>query len=314
MNSQHPPSTRLDDSPDHRTGRRSTVPRRLAVVAVAAAAVALAACGSSSSASTTASTSAPNHGSGAGGSAGGGAGAQRFPGVSGTIAAINGVSLEVQNPLTGQTTVNYTWATTFQQTVPASAANVTVDSCITASGTPTTGAASTNRFGGPVTATRVAISQPTSGNCTAGSGGFRAGGPGAVPGGGPAPGASGGAAPGAQPGRPPSQTFRGRNPSQFAVAFGLVTAVNGSQVTVSETNPSTQATTTATVTLSASTAFTQRSSASSSDLAVGKCAQAAGSADTTGAVTARSITLSAPGANGCGGRFGRFGGGASSSA
>jgi hypothetical protein len=43
---------------------------------------------------------------------------------------------------------------------------------------------------------------------------------------------------------------------------------------------------------------------------VGKCATAVGTADSTGAVTARSITLSTAGANGCTTGFGRFGGGA----
>ena len=309
MNSQIRHPARLDGQ-ELRSGRRSAVPRRLALVAVAAAAVALAACGSSSSASTTSSTSASKSGNRAGSSAGG-SGAPRFPGVTGTIAAINGTSLEVQNPATGQTTVTYTTATTFDQTVATSAAGVTVGSCITATGTPPTGSGSTNRFGGPVTATRVAVSQPTSGSCAGGLGGFRAGGTGGPPGGGPGAGASGGAPPGTQPGGSSSRTFRGRNPGQFAVASGMVTAVTGSQVTVTETNPSTQANSTAVVTLTPSTTFAERTSASPSDLAVGKCAQAVGSADTTGAVAARSITVSTPGANGCVGRLGRFGGGES---
>ena len=309
MTSQIQPPTRPEGHQELGSGRRSAVPRRLALVAVAAAAVALAACGSSSSASTTSSTNASRSGNGTGGSAAGGGGAPRFPGVTGTIAAINGMSLEVQNPATGQTTVTYTTATTFQQTVVSSVVGVTAGSCITATGTPPTGSGSTNRFGGPVTATRVAISQPTSGSCTAGLGGFRAGGTGGPPGGGPGTGASGGAPPGSQPGGSPSRTFRGQNPGQFAVASGMVTAVTGSQVTVSETNPSTQAASTAVVTLTPSTTFTERTSASPADLAVGKCAQAVGSADTTGAVAARSITVSTPGASGCAGRLGRFGGG-----
>jgi hypothetical protein len=36
---------------------------------------------------------------------------------------------------------------------------------------------------------------------------------------------------------------------------------------------------------------------------VGKCARAGGSADTTGAITAQSITVSTPGPNGCTGGF-----------
>jgi hypothetical protein len=45
-------------------------------------------------------------------------------------------------------------------------------------------------------------------------------------------------------------------------------------------------------------------------LAVGKCVQALGSADTTGAITATSISISTPGANGCSSGFGRRGGAA----
>jgi hypothetical protein len=89
-----------------------------------------------------------------------------------------------------------------------------------------------------------------------------------------------------------------------------VTAVNGSTVTVNETNPTTKKVSSVVVTLTASTAFTERQSAAATDLAVGKCASAVGTADTTGAVTARSITISTPGASGCTTGFGRFGGGA----
>ena len=64
------------------------------------------------------------------------------------------------------------------------------------------------------------------------------------------------------------------------------------------------------VTLTSTTTFTQRTTASSTDLAVGKCATAIGTADSTGAVTARSITISTPGASGCTAGFGGFRGGA----
>jgi hypothetical protein len=89
----------------------------------------------------------------------------------------------------------------------------------------------------------------------------------------------------------------------------MVTAADGSTVTVSETNPRTKATSSGVVTLTSSTTFTERTTGSSTDLAVGKCATAIGTAGTTGAVTARSIVISTPGANGCTAGFGRFGGG-----
>ena len=81
-------------------------------------------------------------------------------------------------------------------------------------------------------------------------------------------------------------------------------------MTVNETNPTTKKTSSVVVTLTSTTTFTERQSAAAADLAVGKCATAVGTADTTGAVTARSITISTPGANGCTDRIRRLRGGA----
>jgi hypothetical protein len=77
---------------------------------------------------------------------------------------------------------------------------------------------------------------------------------------------------------------------------------------VSSTNPSTSAVTAKTVDVTGSTTFTQTVTAAATDLAVGKCVQALGSADTTGAITATSISISTPGATGCTSGFGRRGG------
>src|SRR5664280_1384330 len=197
-------------------------------------------------------------------------------GTSGTIAAINGTSLEVQNPTTGQVTVNYTSTTTFRQTVTASASAVTVGSCISAFGKPTSGSSSSkSAFGNPVTATTVSVSQSVSGTCTGGFGG-RPGG--ATPGGG------GSFTPGT--GTRPAVASRFGN-GQFGAASGEVTAVNGSVVTINETNPTTKAASSVAVTLTSTTTFTTTGTASSTDLAVGKCARANGSADTTGAIAAQ---------------------------
>ena len=81
-------------------------------------------------------------------------------------------------------------------------------------------------------------------------------------------------------------------------------------MTVNETDPQTKKTSSVVVTLTSSTTFTERSAASASDLAVGKCANAIGTASSTGAVTARSIVISTPGANGCTTGFEGFRGGA----
>ena len=95
------------DANRRRPPRSMTVRKALALSVLGVAAVTMAACGGSSSASTTSTTAKS---SATGGS--GGTGARTFPGTSGSIAAINGTSLEVQSS-TSQTTVNYTTATTF---------------------------------------------------------------------------------------------------------------------------------------------------------------------------------------------------------
>ena len=286
----------VTDSGPRRTGRPVTVRRLLALSALGAAGVAMAACGSSP-ASPPASSSTPTTSRGS--SAGGSTTPRQFPGTSGTIAAINGTSLEVQNPTTGQVTVNYTSTTTFRQTVTASASAVTVGSCISAFGKPTSGSSSSKSgFGSPVTATTVSVSQSVSGTCTGGFGG-RPGG--ATPGGG------GSFTPGT--GTRPAGASRFGN-GQFGAASGEVTAVNGSVVTINETNPTTKAASSVAVTLTSTTTFTTTGTASSTDLAVGKCARANGSADTTGAIAAQSITISTPGPDGCTSGFGGFRGGA----
>ncbi len=59
---------------------------------------------------------------GANTSAGSGTGGGSFPGASGSVAAITGSSMEVQNQQTGQVTVSWTSSTTFSKTVTLSAA------------------------------------------------------------------------------------------------------------------------------------------------------------------------------------------------
>ncbi len=294
-------STGSWDSADrHRIVGSPRFRRAMALSALGVAAVTLAACGSSSSASTTSSTAARSNSQSGSGTGGSGT-PRQAPGASGSIAAINGTSLEVQSS-TGQTTVTYTPTTTFAQTVAVTSSSVTNGSCITAVGKPTsTPSTGKSAFGGPVTATTVSITQPVSGSCTGGFGGFGRGGGSGRAGGG----FTGG---GSRP-RPTGGAFRGGGSGQFAVASGSVTSVAGSAVTVSETNPTTKAVSSVAVTLTPSTTFTERATAASSNLAVGKCANAIGTADSTGAVTARSIVISTPGANGCTTGFEGFRGG-----
>ncbi|MGA2835605.1 MAG: hypothetical protein ABSF84_03310 [Acidimicrobiales bacterium] len=278
--------------------------RRIAALsAVGVVALAFAACGGSSAASTTPTTATPTTGSETTPTS--------LPGASGTIAAVNGTSLEVQNAESGQTTVNYTASTTIRQITTTSASAVTVGSCISAFGKPTTTSSSSTPFGEPITATTVSISQPTSGSCS--RGGFGGFGGGTRPGG-TRPGGTGsfhgfGGTAG-NGSRPAGGAFAG---GSFGAASGQVTAVNGSVVTVDETDPRTQKASSVAVTLSGTTTFSTTVTATSSAIVVGQCARAVGTADSTGAVTASSLTISAPTNGTCTSGFGfrgGFGGGA----
>ena len=80
---------------------------------------------------------------------------------------MSGSSLEVQNPTSGQVTVNIIPTTTFTQTVPGAATDLAAGVCAAANGGPGASTAP----GQPFTARTVAISQPGANGCTAGAGG-----------------------------------------------------------------------------------------------------------------------------------------------
>lgn len=259
---------------------------------------------------------------GAASSSGGTSGHRSFPGASGSVAAITGSSMEVQNAETGQTTVSWTTSTTFTQTVTVPASSVAVGDCVTASG-------STSKSSKTVTAKTVTVSQPTTGKCT---GGFaRSGtGPGGFPGG--SGGFPGGGARFAG-GRPPSslpagaaRRFASGAAGDFGFATGQVTAVSSSTLvlsgfssgdfaahptktkTKSKSARTTPKATTVKVTVNTSTTYSERQSAASSSVAVGDCVAATGSADSTGAVTAKAIQITSTGGQTCSSGFGAFGG------
>jgi hypothetical protein len=252
----------------------------------------LAACGGSSSGAPAAQapnpalTQAQNQAPGSGGQGGAGA----FPGASGLIAAASPGTLQVQST-TAQTTVVYTAATKFTQVTPG---HVAVGDCVIVTGTPAAG--STQRL----TATSARIMAKVNGACpTTGTNGA------GLPGG------------GQFSGRPPGAPNGGSGTRRaFASATGTVSSVNGSTVLVKgvlrngpgaaiAATPTTP--TTITVTLPASATVTQTVPATSAAAVVGQCARAIGPANNVGAITAKSITISKPGANGCrtgfGGRF-----------
>jgi hypothetical protein len=284
------PEASVSNSGALRRGRRFSP---LVVVSVGVLALIAAACGGGGSTSATkpASSQSPTSTT-----------PSAPPGTFGTAAAVSPTSLEVQNPSTGQVTVNYNGSTRITQQATATAADVVPGACVAA--LPAQG--TTGTPGQPFTARTVAITQPdASGSCTAQGAGFG--------------GFGGGAGRGGNGGSSPSTTARSgngqnRNPNarRFAGAFGKVASASGTSFVVQGNNRNGPMTTT--VTTDASTTYTKVVSASSSALAVGQCIAATGPSDQTGAVTANTINIRQPGPNGCvagrGGFGGRGGGGA----
>ena len=87
------------------------------------------------------------------------------PPTSGSVAAITGSSMEVQNQQTGQVTVSWTPSTTFSQ--------VGLRPILLGGGRRLRNGRAAPRSNGTITAKTVTISQPTAGKCTAGgAGGF----------------------------------------------------------------------------------------------------------------------------------------------
>jgi hypothetical protein len=248
------------------------------------------------------------------------AGQAAFPGVVGTAAAVSGSNLEVQNPTSGQVTVTFTATTPITDTVSVTSKDVTVGSCVTVVGKPSaTGAAAKS-----VTATSVTISAPVKGACT-GAGGFGGFGGGGFGGGGFGGGGfgRGGGGAGATP-RPsfsprprPSGSRGAFGNGAFGGANGKVTSVsatgfvvqgrNRAAGSVGSTSTSTS-TTSVTVTTTAATTYLKTITAAPSALKVGQCITAVGTANSIGAIAARSIRISQPGPSGCVTGFGGRGG------
>jgi Domain of unknown function (DUF5666) len=263
----------------------------------------------------------------------GSSGGRSFPGASGSVAAITGTSMEVQNQLSGQVTVSWTTSTTFSQMVDVSASSVAVGDCVTVTG-------STSKKSKAVSANTVTVSQPTSGTCSGGPGGFAGSGSGGTSAGGGFPGGSsgppsGGSFPGGGSGRPPSGgrfpgggSGRPRGVPNFGFASGKVTAVSSGSLTISGfssaslsapkknakgTRPKIK-TSTVKVTVSSSTTYKESQGAASTALAVGDCVTAAGSSDSTGAVTASSVQITSTGRSSCTSGFAGLAGEGSGSA
>ena len=201
-------------------------------------------------------------------------------GVRGTIAAVTGQVVQLQDTST-QTAVQWTASTSITKEVDGTLADVAPGVCVLAV-TARTGTATAAASGA---ATSVTITAPSNGACTTGFGGF-AGGTGGAPGGGMPTGAP---RYGARPSGAPTAGAGG-----FArPTDGLVTAVSGNTITVQTTTGS-GTTGSATVTVDSATTYRTTKAADASAIVVGQCATARGQANTAGTVTATSILVSAP--------------------
>lgn len=321
-----PGSTRTG-FPVGRRGRRQPRRAMLGAAVVAGGALTLAACGGSASTSSLAVAAGARSGVSSSGAP------KAPPGVSGTVAAVDTAAsnMEVQNPTSGQTTVTWTASTSFTQTVDTDLASVAAGDCVVATGTPPAGAGSAPTT---VTATSVAISAPpASGSCTrAPAAGASSGSSGAGRFGrfGGFAGAGGFGAGGAafRRGSSGSTGTSSSTPRTVATAFGEVTGVSGSTITIaghalaititpgkrpargtfrrrtSSSAASAPPATTVTIVTTSSTTFRQTASASASALAVGQCVTARGPSSSNGAITATAIAITPPGPSGCFAGFG----------
>ena len=292
------------------TSRASATGRRWApgLVGLGVVVLAVTACGSSGTsaatpAATVATSAAPSS------SPAPSATQPAFPGVVGTAAAVSGSSLEVQNPTSGQVTVTFTATTPISDTVTVTSKDVTVGSCVTVVGKPSAAGSATKS----VTATSVTISAPVKGNCT-GAGGF--GGFGGGFGGGGFGGGQGGATP-----RPSFSPRPRPTGSRGAFGNGAFGGANGKVTSVSATGfvvqsrfragasaGSAGSTTSVTVITNAASKYLKTVTAKPSALKVGQCITAVGTANSIGAIAARTIRISQPGPSGCVSGFGGRGG------
>ena len=214
---------------------------------------------------------------------------QRGPAASGTVAAVAGNTMQVQNPQVGQVAVTWTSSTKFSHQVATTLAAVKAGDCITAMAPAGTSFNATS-----FTASSLVVS---SGACTIGTGprpsGFPSGRPSGRPSGFPS---------GARPSGFPSG--RGR---LGAIASGKVTSISGGTLTIAARQFNQSSTSTKTITVTSSTKITTEAATTASSVRVGKCVSAEGSTDSTGAVTATRVQITDP-VNGQCGTFRRVGG------
>ena len=249
-------------------------PRILTGLSALATVFVVAACGSAASAGTASTSPSP-------------AARLALRGASGQLVQISGQTLILTGP-SGDVTVTFSTSTTITKTSLVALADITVGSCVVATGTKdaTTGA---------ITARSVTLSPKTASGC-------------------PEPPAR--VIPTPSPGASPRPSFSPR-PSGLAnmsFASGQVTAINGTSLTVQA-----QAGADVTVIVSTTARVTRSAVVTAADLQTGQCLSANGPRDSSGNVQATALTITPAGPSGTcttgrggfgGGGGGGFGGGA----
>ncbi|MFF1530662.1 hypothetical protein [Cellulomonas sp. NPDC058312] len=220
-----------------------------------------------------------------------GATEERRPGggTTGEIASVGDALLQVQGD-DGQTAVSWDDGTTITQTVAAALADVSTGTCVVAL---------TSGDDDAAAATSVTLTAATDGGCTTGFGGGMPSG--AAPEGMPTGAPADGDLPELPEGGPTGAPGAGERPEGGGfggVTAGLVTAVDGSTITVDSDGTS------ATITVDDATTYTTTVAADSGALTVGRCVTAQGEADSSGQVAATVLLVSDAGEDGCTTGFG----------
>jgi hypothetical protein len=269
--------------------------RRLAIILVGGLALlTLAACGGSGSGTDGPAQAQPS--GGASGQANGQRGQNGrnggFPGVSGLIVALSGKTMQVRTS-SGQSSVTYTTKTTVTEQTSAKAPDAKVGLCAVVR---SADSSATGSDGTSLTAGSVSLSDEVDGSCQGGFGGGprpsglpsgRSDGQGAPPSGAPGDGTGG------APSGLPSRAFPSGGPrGGFGGASGKITKVDGSTLTIEQTRGTVK--TAVAVTLTGDTTFTKQIASDTGAIAKGTCVFASGTSDSTGALSATALRLSAP--------------------
>jgi Domain of unknown function (DUF5666) len=206
--------------------------------------------------------------------------------VVGPVVAVTGKTFTLTTPANlnvpkNRSTVTVVSSTVITEQKAATRTSLKKGVCVSALGT--------RNSKGVVAAQRVTLTKPVKGACDTGfgRGGRRPG----TPGGGSGTPPSGGQ-------RPPGGGGAFGGSANFGFAFGTITAVKGSTLTVKGTRGTT--TTTTSVTVSAKTQIAQTLRVAVSAIEVKLCAFVRGTSSDKGVtVKAQSVALSTPTANGC---------------